>query len=240
MQEDTDKELKPKVILGVAAHPDDLDFTSSGSLAKWAKEGAKVYYLILTDGSKGSNDEKMTSDQLKKIRNEEQRNAVKAIGGTDAFFLNYPDAMLEVTMDLKRDITRYIRKIKPDLVVTMDPTLIYGITRGFINHSDHRAAGQATIDCVYPIARDRLTFPELLEEGLGPHIVKTLLLTNFEKNNYKVDISNSFDQKIKAVEAHISQVSDLDSAKLWMKKMANEHAKDQEYDMAEAFIRIDL
>lgn len=95
-------ELKPNIVLGVAAHPDDLDFSASGSFAKWAKDGASVYYLILTDGSKGSDDPNMTSEQLIKIRQEEQRNAAKAVGAKDVFFLKYPDAYLEVTLDLKK------------------------------------------------------------------------------------------------------------------------------------------
>jgi LmbE family N-acetylglucosaminyl deacetylase len=234
-------ELKPNVVLGIAAHPDDLDFSASGSFASWASQGADVYYLIITDGSKGSDDESLNSEQLIKIREEEQRDAAKLVGAKDVFFLHYPDAYLEVTMPLKKDITRVVRRLKPDVVVTTDPTIIYSIARGFINHSDHRAAGLAAIDVVYPMARDRLTFPELItDENLAPHKVKTLLLASFENGNHYVDITDCIDTKMKALAAHASQMPDLEATQNRMKSFAEVTGGKMGVNYAELFTRLDL
>jgi len=233
-------EITPKVVLGVAAHPDDLDFGASGSFAKWAQDGADVYYLILTDGSKGSDDPNITSEQLIKIRQDEQRNAAKAVGAKDVFFLAYPDAYLEVTMDLKKDIARHIRKIKPDVVVTTDPTVIYNSERGFINHSDHRAAGQATVDAVFPMARDRLTFPELITEGFMPHKVSTLLFSSFGEGTFFVDITPTIDNKMAALAAHVSQMADIQSTQKRMKEVATLVGGKMGVGYGEGFIKVDI
>src|SRR5271166_4583963 len=129
-------------VLGVAAHPDDLDFGASGTFAKWAAQGASCYYLICTNGCKGSDDPKMTEQKLIKIRKAEQIAAGKVIGLKGVFFLGHNDTELVADIKLKKEIVRYIRKLKPDIVVTTDPTMIYS-KRGYINHTDHRAAGLA-------------------------------------------------------------------------------------------------
>jgi LmbE family N-acetylglucosaminyl deacetylase len=232
--------LKPKVVLGVAAHPDDLDVGASGTLAKFAAEGAEVHYLILTDGSKGSDDPAMSSAELVKIRRAEQEAAVQAIGGKAAHFLDYPDAGLEVTQDLKRDIVRIIRQLKPDVVITFDPTHLYSMERGMINHTDHRAAGQAAIDAVFPLARDRLTFPELAEEGLEPHKVATLLLINFDRNNFAVDVSDTFERKLDALRAHVSQFKDPESLGKWLRERAEQAGQEAGCQYAETFIRLEM
>lgn len=233
-------DLIPKVVLGVAAHPDDLDFGASGSMSKWAKDGADVYYLILTDGSKGSDNPNLTSEELIKIRQDEQRAAAKAVGAKDVFFLGYPDAYLEVTLNLKRDICRVIRKIKPDVVITNDPTFIYDAERGFINHSDHRAAGQATIDSVFPMARDRLTFPELLNEGLLPHKVSTLLLAAFGGGTFFVDITETIENKMNALAAHASQMPNIKETQERMKLFAKNTGGKMGVGYGEGFTRIKL
>lgn len=182
--------LKPKSVLAVAAHPDDLEFGFAGSAAKWASEGASVYYLILTNGNKGSEDRSLTSDQLRDIRRDEQRAAAKILGVKQVFFCDYEDGLLEVTPEVKRDVARIIRQTKPEVVYCMDPTMVYALNGFGINHSDHRAGGQATLDAVFPLARDHLSFPELLtEEKLEPWKVKTILMANFENQNFYVDIS---------------------------------------------------
>jgi len=233
-------QLKPKVVLGVAAHPDDLDFGAAGSFAVWAEAGAETYYLILTDGGKGSADRSMTSEQLIEIRREEQRAAAKALGVKEVFFLNYEDGALMCDLDVKRDIVKFIRRLKPDVVVAFDPTVTYVAERGIINHPDHRAAGQAVLDACFPLARDHLSFPELLEEGHEPHAASTVLLVNFKKHNFAVDISNTMDKKLDAIRAHASQVADFDKAKNWMRELATELGKQNQMDLAEAFVRIDI
>ena len=232
--------LKPKIVLGVAAHPDDLDFGASGTLAAFAAQGASVYYLLLTDGSKGTADREIASANLVKTRQQEQRAAVQAIGAKDVEFLDYPDGRLEVTMDVKRDIIKAIRTYKPDVVVTMDPSVLYSSERGMINHPDHRAAGQATLDAVYPLARDHLSFPELFDAGYEPHKVSTVLLINFNQQNYTVDISETIDLKMEALEAHSSQMADLQKTQTMMKDMATEIGAASGYKYGEGFMRIDI
>lgn len=226
------------IALGVAAHPDDLDFGSSGTFAKWAREGADCYYLICTNGCKGSDDPKMTEEKLIKIRREEQTRAGKVIGLKGVFFLNHNDTELVADLKLKKEIVRYIRRLKPDVVVTMDPTMIYSRKRGYVNHTDHRAAGQAAMDAVFPLARDRLTFKELEKEGLKPHKVRTLYLTNFDDHNEIVDISKTIGVKLKALECHRSQISK--DALGWVRKMGAMVGKEKGYRYAEAFVKLDL
>lgn len=231
--------LKPTVVLGVAAHPDDLDVGAGGTIAYFASQGAEIHYLILTDGGKGSDDPAMTSAMLTEIRHKEQQAALEIVGGKSITFLDYPDGELEVTMELKKQIVKSIRDIKPDVVITMDPTVVYAAERGIINHPDHRAAGQATLDAVFPLARDRLTFPELYEAGFEPHKTNTILLVNFTDSNFAVDITESFDKKIQALKAHPSQFGDMEGS-TWVRDMASEQGQKSGYELAETFMRIDI
>ena len=232
--------LQPKVVLGVAAHPDDLDFSTSATMAKYAAQGAKVYYLLLTDGSKGSEDKNITQSELIAIRHKEQETALKAIGGQSVKFLDYPDGALEVTLELKKQIVVEIRHRKPDVVVVMDPTIVYSKTRGFINHSDHRAAGQATIDAVYPLARDHLTYPDLYAEGYQPHKVKTLLLTNFDDQNYYEDVSDYLDKKWLSLSHHASQIKDMQKTKEMFREIAKIYGQKAGFKYADGFMRLDM
>jgi LmbE family N-acetylglucosaminyl deacetylase len=228
------------IALGVAAHPDDLDFSSSGTFAKWAKEGAECYYLICTNGCKGSDDPKMTEKKLVETRRKEQTSAGKVLGLKDVFFLDHNDTELVADLALKKEIVRHIRKLKPDVVVTLDPTFLYSTERrgGFVNHTDHRAAGLAAMDAVYPMARDRLTFKELEEEGLEPHKVKQLYFVSFGNGKEVIDISGSIDTKIEALRCHKSQISE--SSLEWVKEWAKEAAKGSDYTYAERFVRLNL
>jgi len=232
--------LNPKVVLGVAAHPDDLDFGMSGAAATWAAEGAAVYYLLLTDGSKGSADPHISSSDLIKIRRREQQTAAKILGLKQVFFLDYEDGLLENNVAVKRDIARVIRQVKPEVVVTMDPTIAYWVEIGYINHPDHRAAGQATLDAVFPLARDHLSFPELLAEGLQPHKVTTVLLMRFGNESFVVDISLHIDKKLKALAAHASQVANVEETHQIVKDWAKRAGESAGYDYAESFLRIDI
>jgi LmbE family N-acetylglucosaminyl deacetylase len=231
----------PKVVLAVGAHADDIDFSASGSVAAWAAQGAEVHYLIITDGSKGSEDKDMSAAELVKVREHEQREAVKILGAREAHFLHYEDGMLEVTMNLKKDIARVIRQLRPDTVVVFDPTMVYSSELGFVNHPDHRAAGQATLDAVFPLARDHLSFPDLYaNEKLEPHKVEHLLLVNLDKQNYFVDISQSFDTKIAALTKHESQVGNRQNITDMLKQRAAATGGKSGHKYAEGFVRIDL
>ena len=209
-------------------------------MAAYAAQGAAVYYLLLTDGSKGSSDFSATTVDLIQTRQAEQRAAVQAIGAKDVEFLDYADGELEVTMELKRDIIRTIRTLKPDVVITMDPSVLYSAKRGMINHPDHRAAGQATLDAVFPLARDHLSFPELFAAGFEPHKVSTLLLINFSEQNFAVDISHTIDIKMKALAAHASQMPDLAKTQDMMRDIAAQIGGENNVQFAEGFMRIDI
>ena len=233
--------LKPKIVLGIAAHPDDLDAGAAGSMAKFAADGAEVYYLILTDGAKGTQDRQMTPERLRDVRHAEQRSAGDVLGLKDVFFLDYPDGALQNTLDLKRDVVRMIRKIRPDTVVTWDPACLYSVERGLVNHPDHRVSGQATLDAVYPLARDHLAFPELLhDEGLEPHKVQTVLMLNFDTYNFAVDVTATLELKFKALAAHASQTSDLAARQTLLTQQAGQIGSRYGYKYAEGFVRLDV
>lgn len=232
--------LQPKVILGVVAHPDDLEFGMAGTVAKYISQGALAYYFILTNANKGSADRSAVPDKLRDLRREEQREAGKILGLTDVFFGDYEDGCLECNLDVKRDIVRVIRQVKPDVVLTMDPTFVYDVDRGFINHPDHRAAGQAALDAVYPLARDHLSFPELLAEGLEPHKVKTVLMAHFGHENFYVDISAHMDTKLAALGAHASQLPDPDASFEMVRSWAATQGSKAGAAYAEGFVRLDL
>jgi len=225
----------------VAAHPDDLDFGMSGTVAKWAASGCDVYYLILTNGNKGSSNPNAVPSELTELRREEQRAAAKLLGVKEVFFCDYEDGLLEVSSDVKRDIIRAIRRLQPEVVLTMDPTVLYAADRGLINHPDHRAAGQATLDAVFPLARDHLSYPEIaIVEGLVPHKVKTVLLFNLIQRNYYVDITSYLDKKIAALAAHASQMPDMDKVSAKVTDIASSAGRLAGVTYAEAYIRIDI
>ncbi|MBC7459533.1 PIG-L family deacetylase [Candidatus Saccharibacteria bacterium] len=236
---DISSPLQPAVVLGIAPHPDDLDVGAGGTLAAYSAQGAAIHYLILTDGGKGSDDASLSSTDLVAIRQTEQQRALEIVGGGSITFLDYPDGELEVTLQLKKQIVTAIRQLKPDVVITLDPTFIYDVKKGMINHPDHRAAGQATLDAVFPLARDHLTFPDLNVEGITAHKVPTVLMINFQATNFGVDISQTFQTKLNAIRAHTSQFSNSDQLS-WVRTMAQEQGELYGHDLSEGFVRIDL
>src|SRR3989344_2120666 len=143
--------MKKKVVLAVGAHPDDIDFGAGGTIAKWVEEGAKVYYLVCTDGSRGSEDPKMTHKKLAQIRGREQEKAGKVLGIKKIFFLKHADTKLVSDFNLKKNIAKIIKTVKPNILLTMDPSLYYSEKFSFINHSDHRAAALAAMDACFPL-----------------------------------------------------------------------------------------
>lgn len=234
--------LHPRRVMAIMAHPDDVDVTAAATVAKYLKQGAEVEYLILTDGGKGSDDLSMTTENLIKLRQEEQRNGLKAVGGAleNVTFLPYGDGELENTLALKHDIVRHIRRFRPDTVITLDPTVIYSKTTHRINHPDHRAAGQAVLDAVFPLARDRLTFPDLAIEGLEPHKVETVLLVDFDSATYYEDITDTFTYKEAAIDAHPSQFADPELLKGMFREIARKNGDTAGFELAEGFIRLDV
>lgn len=234
--------MNQKIILAVGAHPDDIDIGCAGVVAKTISEGGEVYYLVLTDGSKGSEDAKISNKELIKLRRAEQQKSADLLGVKKVFFLDFVDGELENTHELKKQIVKIIRQIKPTTAICFDPTMIYDIERSFINHPDHRVAGQATLDAVFPFARNTRTYMELLEEGLGSHIVEEVLMTNFSKVNYFVDISKFIDLKMQAIGCHISQFNDMKKFQERIKELTALYGKKvkPKAKYAEGFVRITL
>lgn len=196
-------------VLGVFAHPDDPEFFAGATFAKWAADGAHITFVIATSGDKGSADPDMTQQRLAEIREEEERQAATALGVKDVVFLRYKDGELFPTLELRRDITRMIRLKKPDVVVTLDPTRWYG-SRG-INHPDHRAIGAATLEAVFPTARDRLNFIEHeRDEGLDTHKVSTVYIAGAVEPNLTIDVTAAVERQIESLRAHKTQIADMD------------------------------
>jgi len=220
-------------VLVIAAHPDDAEFGSAGTVARWAREGAEVTYLICTDGNRGSNDPEMTPEKLTRLRHAEQRAAAGKLGVQDVIFLGYDDGSLQPTLDLRRQLARWIRRCRPDVVICPDPTRRFAGQR-YINHPDHRACGEAALDAVMPAAATRLIFPELLEEGLEPHKVPEVYLAGPNEADTYVDITATIDLKLAALREHRSQI-DSDGDLEFVRQRAREVAKGQGFEYAEAF-----
>ncbi len=190
--------------LVVAAHPDDADFGAAGTVALLADAGWSVRYVVVTSGSKGSEDRTLTPEQLVEMRRAEQEKAARLLGVHSVGFLGFPDGELGTGRELLGAITREIRSFHPFAVYTHDPEPVI-LENSFVNHSDHRATGLATVDAVYPAARDHLNFPEQIAEGLETHRVRELYLFGTHAPNQTVDITTVLDTKIAALAAHVSQ-----------------------------------
>ncbi|MEW9546857.1 PIG-L deacetylase family protein [Nonomuraea sp. NPDC050783] len=196
-------------VLVVTAHPDDADFGSAGSVALFVDRGVEVTYLLVTDGDAGGNERTLDNTGMAELRRAEQRAAAKAVGVTDVRFLGHPDGQVVPSLELRRSIARVIRQVRPDLVVTHHPDRNYRFIAP--SHPDHRAVGGATLDAVYPDARNPYAFPELLlEEGLEAWTVREVWLTGGPAPDHYVDITGVLDRKLAALQAHVSQVSHVE------------------------------
>lgn len=187
-------------ILVVCPHPDDAEFGAAGTIAKWTDEGKEVFYVICTNGDKGSSDPNMTSERLVKIRRKEQQAAADILGVKEVVFLDYPDGGVEDTPQFRGDIVRLIRLYKPRVLLTSDPQ------RQYIWHRDHRITGRVALDAVFPYARDRLSYPEHEAAGLTPHKVEEIFCWGSDGPNLCIDISATFERKLKALQCHKSQI----------------------------------
>ena len=235
------EEAGPKRIAVIVAHPDDAEFICAGAVARWAAEGHHVSYVLLTSGDKGSEDPKVTPEQLMATREAEQRAAAAVLGVKELYFMHYEDAMLVPDIAMRREMVRLIRRLKPDLVVCQDPTVRY-VDQSYLNHPDHRAAGEATLDAIYPAARDRMTFPELLTEGLEPHKVKEVYLAGAKDPDVAIDITDYMDIKLASLRAHASQIGDWDPEpmiKEWAKETAGRFEGQGEYVEAYKYFKLD-
>jgi LmbE family N-acetylglucosaminyl deacetylase len=193
-------------ILVVTAHPDDVDFGVAGSVAAWTSAGAEVAYCICTDGEAGGSDRSMSRADMAVIRRQEQTQAAKVVGVSDLTFLGFPDGRLAADLDLRRAISREVRRFRPDRVVTQSPERNWA--RIYASHPDHLAAGEAATCAVYPDARNPFAFPELLEEGFEPHSVPELWIMATDKADRAVDATEFFERKLEALRSHRSQVGE--------------------------------
>jgi LmbE family N-acetylglucosaminyl deacetylase len=196
----------PERVLVTMAHPDDAEFICGGTIARWAAEGSEITYVVGTSGDKGSSDPAMTGERLVALREKEQREAARVLGVRAVEFLHFRDAELMPDLTLRLAITRAIRRYRPDVLICQDPTARWDGQR-YIQHPDHIAMGEASLAAVFPCARDRLTFPQLLEEGLEPHITRTVYLCAPREPDYWVDITAYFEKKLQALAAHRSQLN---------------------------------
>jgi LmbE family N-acetylglucosaminyl deacetylase len=223
-------------VMVVTAHPDDSEFGAGGTVAKLAREGREVAYVIVTNGNKGSSDRTMTPERLAKIREEEQRNAARALGVAHVTFLGYEDGEVEDTRDLRRDVTREIRRWRPDLIIAQNPQRTRNL---YASHRDHRITGGVVLDCVYPLARDHMAFPELMPDH-EPHKVREVYVMQWEDPQLIVDITDTIDLKLKALACHVSQLRDFAAVEQRVRERAAQVGTPHGHAYAEAFDRIVL
>jgi LmbE family N-acetylglucosaminyl deacetylase len=226
-------------VLVVLAHPDDPEYFCGGTVARWAAEGLDVTYCLLTSGDKGADGQEVDAQELARTREGEQQAAADVLGVHRVIFLRREDGMLEPDLGLRRDIVRVIRQACPDLLVTCDPTTLFP-RRTRINHADHRAAGLATIDAVYPAAGSALFFPELLAEGLKPHKVRQVYLAGSQNPNTAVDVTDFVERKLEALRCHRSQIRDFDEVATGVReRMRDPEAPAEAPRYLEHFLRLE-
>jgi LmbE family N-acetylglucosaminyl deacetylase len=197
------------------AHPDDAEFMCGGTVARWTREGCEVHYVVATDGSAGSNEPGTTREAMRPIREREQRAAAEVLGVTSVTFLGELDGLLEVNPDTRRKVCREVRRLRPDVIVAPDPSRLWH-GDGYINHSDHKVAGELALSVIMPDAPTRVMFQELEAEGLEPYEVPNLYLSVSEPDVF-VDITDTIETKLAALACHASQLS-LEEVEPWIRE----------------------
>ncbi len=223
----------PESAMAIVAHPDDIEFTCAGTLARWAQAGARISFCLCTSGDVGIDEPGMTRARATEIREDEARQAAKIVGASEVVFLREPDGMLVATLELRKKIVREIRRFKPEVVMTGDPTSVWA-GNDYINHPDHRAASTAALDATFPAAGQPNLFEELEQEGLTAHKPRKVYVTTWDTVDVYVNIESTIDIKIAALRAHKSQMKDWDpdpSIRTW----ASERGKGKEMAYAEGF-----
>jgi LmbE family N-acetylglucosaminyl deacetylase len=227
-------ERVPERAMVVTAHPDDTEFGAGGTIAKLVKDGCEVTYVIVTNGNKGSSDRTMTPARLAEIRQGEQRAAARVLGVERVEFLGYEDGEVEDTRAVRLDVTRQIRRWRPDLLITMNPNRTYNLGG---SHRDHRIVAGLALDCVYPLARDHMAFPELMPE-FEPHKVGEIYLMQWESPQLVVDITETIELKLKALACHASQFKDFAGLEKRVRERSAELGQATGVGHAETFDRI--
>lgn len=207
-------------VLGIFAHPDDVDFGAAATVARWAAAGIEVSYVLITRGDSGGFDATPRSD-MPALREAEQRAAAAALGVTNVEFLDgYSDGSVEPTLALRRDLTRVIRHYRPDRILTNSPLRRYDRITG-PSHPDHLAAGEATTQALYPYARNEFAYPEFLEAGLKPWVVREIWYSGGPNPDIFIDATDYFEHKLAALRAHTSQTSHMDIEAMMRARMTD-------------------
>ena len=228
--------------LVVFAHPDDAEFLSGGTVARWTRDGTEVHYVCATDGSAGWNRPDMGRAEIARTREREMRDAADVLGVSSVTFLGYVDGSLQADLALRRDVCREVRRRRPDVLVAPDPSMLWA-GRSYINHPDHRAIGEAALAVVACDAPTRPQFPELLDEGFEPYSVPNLwLAAEPRESDLRVDIGETIDLKIKALKAHVSQIENMGvfDPDERLRRWAEAEARRDEFEYGEAFRVFDL
>jgi len=223
----------PKKAMVIVAHPDDIEFSCAGTVARWVQDGAEVVYILCTSGDVGIARPGMTKARAAEIREAEQVAAAGAVGVKEVVFLREPDGMLENTLGLRKRLVREIRRFKPEVVIAGDPTIVWARSN-YINHPDHRAAAGAALDAVFPAAGQPNLFEEIAEEGFTAHKVRKVFVLSWQVGDTFVNISDTMEAKVKALKKHVSQMGDWDPEPM-LKEWAAETAKGKEMAYAEVF-----
>jgi LmbE family N-acetylglucosaminyl deacetylase len=214
----------------VVAHPDDAEFGCAGTVARWIDEGKQGFFVLCTSGDKGSSDPTMTGERLAAIREAEQLAAAEVLGVCETVFLRCPDNEVFANVaTLREKITRQIRRLRPDIIITHDPWRPYSF------HSDHRTVGLTVVDSVYPTARDRLNYPEHERAGLEPWKVAEIYLIGGAEPDVHVDISATIDRKLEALRKHVCQVGEREGLGDRLRERAREVGQAANLPLAEAF-----
>jgi LmbE family N-acetylglucosaminyl deacetylase len=228
----------PESAMAIVAHPDDIEFSCSGTLARWAQAGTRISYVLCTSGEVGIAQAEMTKARAAEIREAEQMAAAQVIGAQEVIFLREPDGMLEATMELRRRLVREIRRFRPEVVICGDPTIVW-VGDDYINHPDHRAAATAALDATFPAAGQPNLFEELAEEGFPAYKPRKVYVTGWNQNDLFVNIETTIDLKIEALRAHKSQMQDWDPEPR-IKEWAATRAQGKEMAYAEGFRVVSL
>lgn len=224
----------PESAMAIVAHPDDIEFSCAGTMARWAKAGARISYILCTSGDVGIATPGMTRAQAAAIRETESREAARLAGATEIIFLGEPDGMLQPTLELRKKLVREIRRFRPEVIVTGDPTVVFA-GADYINHPDHRAAAQAALDATFPAAGQPNLFEELAEEGLIAHKPRKVYVNVWgNEADLFVNIEDTIAIKVDALRAHKSQMGEWDPEKQ-IREWAAETAKGKEMAYAEAY-----
>lgn len=224
-KDDPARESGPKRIAAVFAHPDDAEFGVAGTIARWVKEGHTVIYVALTSGDQGGEDPTVDPKELAKVREAEQLAACEILGVSETIFLRLPDGSITADLETRARLVKVFRTIKPDVVVAMDPSFLWSDS-GYINHPDHRATGQVTLDAIFPGTGNPMAYPELRAEGLDAHKIREVYLTAAKDPDVWIDITDTIDTKLSALRAHASQLNDWDPEEA-IREWGRETAKKQ-------------